>query len=491
MKPGEMARTLTNVNPWWRDPAGWEDRDPALVDAAGRALDYRPAPLGDIAPGGLYVLRGPRRVGKSVELKRSVAVLIRAGVNPRHIIHYPCDRLTAEDLGELESTGRVLTGTDAGPRWWLLDEVSAISDGWPAAVKWLRDNTALRGDCVVLTGSSSRDLADAQKELAGRRGTAARSDRFLMPMGFQDFARAASAGVRDAPTHFLTLAELADRARLRDAVHALVPWLSDLVGMWDLYLQVGGYPTAVADWIEHGRVGPGFVEAIWDVIHGDAFRVARVPPARTQGMLEGLSRRLGNPVGDLPLAREVGFVDSSGRPDGRQSEGRLMDLEIAFTVWRCHQVQRAHLTPNLRAFAKTYFTDPLLAQIAHFRNPVCTLPDPTLLTEQQIGRALALAHEVQRPGSLLGFSNVMYATNASRTEIDFVGPGFGGVGVDGKYVDHGLSRPMQTMRSHIASGRIASGLLATRREIRVDEDEPVWGVPAAILAWVLPGLTAV
>lgn len=43
---------------------------------------------------------------------------------------------------------------------------------------------------MVLTGSSARDLTDAQKQLAGRLGSVGHSDRLLLPMGFRRFARA-------------------------------------------------------------------------------------------------------------------------------------------------------------------------------------------------------------------------------------------------------------------------------------------------------------
>lgn len=475
------------MNPWWRDPTGWERNDADLAEAARRELRYEPKPLEDIAPGGLYVLRGPRRVGKSLELKRAVAGLVGNGVNSRHIVHYPCDRLTAADLAELERVGRDMSGPGDEPRWWLLDEISSITDGWPATIKWLRDNTAFRRDCVVLTGSSSRDLAEAQSELAGRRGEARRSDRYLMPMGFRDFARSVSSAFSSAPEVTVALGDLAHRDRLKDAVHDLLPWLDDLVRAWEQYLAIGGFPAAVSDWIERGQVSASFTGALWDVIHGDAFREAGLSPAQTQGLLEELSRRLANPVGDLPLAREVGLLDRAGKPDGEQAERRLRDLEVAFVVWRCHQRQPGPDLPNLRAFAKSYFTDPLLARLAHLRNPVCTDPDLTLLTEQQIGRALLLGHEAEQPGTLLDFSGLFFRTTPARKEIDFVGAGFPRLGIEAKYVDHNLAQAGATLRAQVAAGIIDVGILATRGVLATD-DGPVWAIPAAMFAWLLPPL---
>lgn len=487
VKTGEIGRSLAIVNPWWRGGGAWQRVDPDLAAAAGRPLRYEPKPLHGLVPGGLYMLRGPRRVGKSLELKRAIARLIESGVNPRHIIHYPCDRLTAADLPELERIGRSLSGPGDAPRWWFLDEISSITDGWPANVKWLRDNTALRRDCVVLTGSSSRDLHQAQDELAGRRGPAVRSDRHLMPMGFRDFARASAAEVGSAPTDTLALADLADHGQLASAIHEVIPWLDVLGRAWEHYLTIGGYPMALNDWLERAEVSVGVVEALWDIVHGDAFRQAGLGPAHTQGLLEELSRRLANPTAELHLAREVGLVDGSGRPDGQRAGRRLHDLEVAYITWRCHQRQPERDLPALRAFSKVYFCDPLLGRLAHLRNPLCTDPDPTLLTEQQIGRALSLALESERPGSLLDFAGVLHRKTPTGKEIDFVGAAFARVGIDCKYIDHGLARAGATLRAQVASGTIDRGILATRSVIALD-DEPVWAIPAAILAWLLPAL---
>jgi hypothetical protein len=59
----ELHRQLVNNCSWWRKPRGWELDDPDLRGIADSRLAYEPAVLEDIAPDGLYVLRGPRRVG--------------------------------------------------------------------------------------------------------------------------------------------------------------------------------------------------------------------------------------------------------------------------------------------------------------------------------------------------------------------------------------------------------------------------------------------
>ena len=66
-----------------------------------------------------------------------------------------------------------------------------------------------------------------------------------------------------------------------------------------------------------------------------------------------------------------------------------------------------------------------------------------------------------------------------RKEIDFVGPRFGGIAFESKYVDGGWRRDALTLR---ASGW--QGIIATRSELDLSEPD-VAALPAAVLAWLL------
>ena len=133
--------------------------------------------LDDLRAGGLYTLSGPRRVGKSLEVRRAIEGLIDSGVPARNILYSSCDGFSLQDLRRLFRVGESLTRGIEGTRWWFVDEITAVGRGWSSVVKDLRDDTQLRSDCVVLTGSSSRELREATKNFAGRRGPGRRALR--------------------------------------------------------------------------------------------------------------------------------------------------------------------------------------------------------------------------------------------------------------------------------------------------------------------------
>jgi predicted AAA+ superfamily ATPase len=464
---GQIMRRLTDTNLWWRR-SDWERDDRDLRRLAESAFEYSPRPLADLVPGGLYVLRGPRRVGKSVEVKRAISELIHRGVEPRRILHFGCDELTQGDLARLVRAGRdTLTRGLDGPRYWFLDEITSVK-GWPAAVKSLRDNTAFAEDCVVLTGSSARDLDVARKELAGRRGPVRDSDRLLLPMSFRAFGDAV--GMHDLPAlPAVSPARFLDR-ETDQAIYELTPWLDDLASTWELYLRVGGYPRAVADHLKYGSVQPDFLDALWDVVAGDALRSADMPAVVVHALLVRLTKNLANPLNMSTVRDEIGVQSHE------TAANRVRALVFNYIVWPCHQ-RGNHNLPNLDAQSKYYFTDPLFARLANHRLEQSPEPESSRLTEQQLGIALLRQLEREQPGTYADFAGAMYIKTSSK-EVDFAGPAIGQLGFEGKYVDGGWRQEARTVRSQF--GR---GVLATRSVLDLDDD--VWAVPAAIVAWLL------
>lgn len=468
MQSGELELQLSKTNLWWRQATGWETSDPDLRRASSGKLVYEPDPLADVTPSGLYVLLGPRRVGKSVEIKRTILRLIGAGIKPRSIIHAAADGWKDSDLGLLEDVGRRAGGRDlAEPRYWFIDEITAVQGNWAQRIKWLRDNTSFGLDCVVLTGSSARDLEEATKALAGRHGTAVAPNRTLLPMGFRAFCDAT--GLQDLPRP----GKFEPRDLLSDAAEAAIsdfrPWLPDLVSQWELFLRIGGFPRAVDDYLRDAEVRDSFIEDLWSVYYGDAVRREQLTRVQAQTLLARLGDCLSTPVNRASIARDLGI-------DPKTVKARLQDLELSFLAWPCYQSNKG--TPNLRSQNKVYFLDPLLARLAHLRNPEAVNPPAqSKISEQQIGMTLQQHYERRYPGSFTSFDHVMFERPTTK-EIDFIAPWMKDIPIEGKYVQGAWLQEAATMKA-----RYGRGILATRSTI--DCRGPLWAVPAPIIALLL------
>ncbi len=143
MRDDELRERLLDQNPWWRvaaagsDPTAWTGSDQALLGRARYDLGYRSDLLDDIAEGSiddkLVVVRGPRRVGKSVLIKDTAARLsAREDVDARQLLYVPTDGMRAPDLRRVAKLGRELTrSVGNAPRVWLFDEITSIRDCIP------------------------------------------------------------------------------------------------------------------------------------------------------------------------------------------------------------------------------------------------------------------------------------------------------------------------------------------------------------------------
>lgn len=468
MNDSQLRRLLTERSPW-RARTDWEMDDPDLRAAKHLPLDYAPEPLADIRAPGLYVLRGPRRVGKSLELKRTVVRLLAEGANPKTVFYCSCDGLSKQDLRRLVAQGNSVTRTLPGPRHWLLDEVTAVP-GWSQTIKELRDqDTAFRESCVVLTGSSARDLEQARKDLADRRGPIADSDRLLLPMGFRAFCLALG-GFEELPPRAIHPKDMLT-VNAERAILDLEPWSDALADAWEVFLDVGGFPRAVGEMVGSGAVSDGFLQGLWDVVLGDAIRATAMSEADVAALLDRLVLNLCSPINASRISRDVGL------PGHQAVMNRIEDLIRAFLAWRCHRIRDGR--PNTAAQRKLYFVDPLIAQLAHRRNPSFPAPDTAKLTQQQIGLALAKAMSLHAPAAFVQTDRVMYERTDTGAEIDFVGPDLE-IPFECKYTDGSWRKEALTMKA-----RHGRGVMVTRSPLLTGADEPIWAVPAGILAWLI------
>ena len=467
MQYGEVQQRLSESNRWWGDPDGWASSDPDLRRAGQAPFRYSAQVLADLAPGGLFTLRGPRRVGKSVEVKKAIEALVSGGVDPRLVVYMSVDGWQADDLGRLVDAATVLQAP--GHRYWFIDEITSVSDGWPHRVKWLRDNDSrFINDTVVLTGSSAADLVTAIGTLLGRRGDALSPDRVLLPMGFRTFAslRAESRDDKQLPGGIgpLSIADL-DTDRLRGAVYELVPWLHNLVMAWEAYLLTGGFPQAVADHFAARAQDSPLLRSLLDLVHRDALHQTDWSRVQTSAFLQRLAGGLGSPVNRSAIANDL-------HTSANTVQRRITALRDAFVLWPCH---RSHnLQPQLRAQEKLYFTDPMFTRLLPDRPA-----DSSLLSEQQLGMALMRGLERDEPGSYLEFDRVLHHRTKSGTEIDFVGAALCGCAIESKYVDARWKRATRTLRDSPWRG-----IVATRSVLDL-EDPNLLAIPTALLAWLI------
>lgn len=365
---------ILRYNPWW-SREGWAQDDPHLRRLREHALRL-PTPQVeglDLALPAVHVLRGPRQVGKSTDLKLLVQRARDAGMPARHIVYLSLDRLQdrpASELLDAVARALALSGSgDAHPRLVLLDEVSA-AEGWQVAVKVLWDDGRIDRDVVVCTGSSAADLAyGAAERLPGRRG--AGRDVLVLPQGFAAFAQALDRNVPPSPR--LGIAEICSedgRAELEySRVH--IPALRDAL---ERYLLFGGLPASVAC-AATGMAEPSeeVQRVLWDSLVREVQRRGSSIPA-AQALLERIARSLGSKVSWSALARELAVPlgagarrKRAGSNDPRTVQGYVEMLAINYFALVLYFWKADSGTGDLAKDKKIYFGDPLLQTIVASR----------------------------------------------------------------------------------------------------------------------------
>ncbi len=172
--PLELGENIRSLNPWWKNEPGV----PLPPYRRWIFTKLKRLMLKGLAPA--TVLRGPRRVGKTVLLKQIIESLVKEGVASRHILYLPFDELpTLKGIKEpvlaitrwyeqeiLADTFNNMARQGKTP-FLFFDEVQNL-DTWAPQIKNLVDNHAVR---VMVTGSSSLRIEAGRDSLAGRIAT--------------------------------------------------------------------------------------------------------------------------------------------------------------------------------------------------------------------------------------------------------------------------------------------------------------------------------
>ena len=465
------------------DPTAWTASHRLMLDRARHDLGYRPTTLADVASRPisdvLIVLTGPRRIGKSVLLLDCAGLLCaRVDVDPRQVLHVPCDGMRDRDLRRVLTLGRELTRSVDSPgqqrRVWLLDEVSAVP-GWSAVLKAARDGSAFGDDTVVATGSRWSDGQEVVASLlAGRAGTSdARRVRHLLPMTFRDFLTATrpelARPVAVHPAHLQEAGARGELVRLQFDIDAY-----DLA--WQDYLTCGGFPRAVAEHTRTGGVSEAYLRDIEAWLRADVDPDA--PLASVPLLLAGISQRSTSPLNGTRTAEALGY------PSRAAFDRRLARLISSFAALPCPQRNdRAALVPGSQS--KIYLTDPLLSWLPVRLRAGLPEPNMTALTEAVLAVALARAIDELQEGRWVRGDTIGYSRTNSGGEVDLSPvpvPDQAGNAVttpiEAKWVDASWRTSARTIEA-----KYGRGILATKSIL--DVAHPAWAVPAPLVALLL------
>jgi uncharacterized protein len=473
---------ILSQNPWWSEKR-WSADDRQLARLAGQPVRL-PADLVDridLDSAGIHVLRGPRQVGKTTDLKLLVERALAEEHNSRSIVYLTLDLIEGEHHAEL---ARAVTRAKAlamhpGRSIVLLDEVTGVPR-WQTAVKAIWDDGTIDDDVVVCTGSSAIDLQrDAAERLPGRRGVG--RDYLALPQTFASFARAIDPAIPPSPR--LRIADI----RTAEGVAALKESRihgAALKHVLSLYLKFGGLPAAVAD-ASTGAPDPS--EQVKRVLYDSLVkevqrRGASIPAA--QALLERVLRSLGSRTDWSRMAREMDVPLANRR--GATSHHTLRDyielLAGAYFLFILYFWRAGSQTNSLSNEKKVFFADPLLHTIALDFTPGRAADVPAIV-ENAVGLALYRRYEPQERliETFVSPDRLHVWRTARAGEVDFVaGPRRE---LDVVEVKYRRQIDLRGARSVASAHPGRPAVIATQDDLLFAENYTL--VPAHTLLWAL------
>jgi len=247
---------LLKFNPWWeRKNAIGEDKH--IKEFETKKIKYYPNFSN--AKKGIYIIRGPRQVGKTTFLKLNIKNSID-NYDPRSILYFSFDLV--KDRGQAYDVIRnyLERFAPAPPRKFFLDEITGIKE-WPNIIKLLVDRGDISNqDTVFISGSNALDLWHGSEMLPGRGIEG--NEYYFLPCSFRTYTKLFQV---DLPGISLLKYD-------KDFLKAHLTKLLTLNKLFFNYLETGGFMSVINE-----GVNELMLERYIRWIEGDIIKINRSP----------------------------------------------------------------------------------------------------------------------------------------------------------------------------------------------------------------------
>ena len=190
----------------------------------------------------LNFLFGPRQVGKTTALILLIKKLMDKGHSPRSILYFACDKLADyKELDEvLEDYDKVRKREGIKNSVIILDEVTFPKE-WYRTIKYRIDAGKFRNDVLILSGSLSMEAKGEVETFPGRRGKG--KVLVMFPLPFSEYIKLFGVNLPSGDLRFVL-----------ENYMKFIGYLPKLKELLDYYLITGGFPNAIRDFINDGKV---------------------------------------------------------------------------------------------------------------------------------------------------------------------------------------------------------------------------------------------
>ena len=315
---------IVSQNPWWKHGRRFVHFDKHLKEAKTKLVFFDRRQI-ELNKGNIYVLRGPRQVGKTTYIKKLISKLIDKGANPNHILYLSCDFFLSRRELRNAITYFINKNIDASNLYMFMDEITSVKD-WNLELKYLSDSGIVEKASILTTGSSAPALRKKGELLPGRGLEG--NEHHMKPLTFRDFtlqtAERISLGIgdRELSDSIMQLQSILKKNsvtleptfnKLAKALHSIAPFKRELGYLFNIYLRCGGYPFAVNDYLaqrienDNFSIDTKLSEALIRDIIGDLTKLGKQETIIRQ-ILREIIEKYGSRYSFSKLAGDIGIT---------------------------------------------------------------------------------------------------------------------------------------------------------------------------------------
>ena len=375
---------IIQQNPWW----GLQD-DADLLEISKSEFKIERTSL-EIVKGKLYLIKGPRRVGKTIYLKQI------AKANRERALYINLDSFSNlksnELIREIESFINLKKDSII-----LIDEVQNLKDDC-SFLKAMSDLNILKEATVFVTGSDPRAIEECKQKLIGR----SEEQRIMAPLTFRQFLLNITRENNLKLNNLLqnTISVKDSNKIIKDKYLLLEPYTGDIEKYFDIYLLTGGFPETINCYLTNNLITKKYYEDLIQKIF------EKLDKQKTISILSILNNSLSNSLKYSTISQKAGLS-----PDTIKKY--LFDLSELLLLFEIREKQNDYQK-------KYYFKDPF---IVHSINSYYSNLDPFMeslnyiLNEQTKGKLV----ENVVAGHLhnIYFQNLQYIFTKNK-EVDFI-----------------------------------------------------------------------
>lgn len=358
---------IVNQNPWWKHEDEFDRFDQSLQKAKPIFFQRRRIELNK---GGIYILRGPRQVGKTTYLKDMIRGLIKKGIPPKNILYLSLDFFTSRREMRNAIDYFINTTRDSSEIYLFLDEITSIED-WNLELKYMADQGITQKAVILATGSSSVKLKEKVELLPGRGLEG--NEYYIRPLCFREFVLQSIDFITAMTTHdefWESLNRLKpilkessvdlshNLENMGKETQKIISFKRELGYLFQIYLITGGLPGIINHYLTNRYsnrkevIEPQVAEIFIRDVLGDFSRLQKQETIVRQ-ILKAIVERYGSRYSFSKLSREIDRTHIT-------TIDYLEFLEDSFISFILYPYDFNKKEPKWKGEKKVYFFDPLI-----------------------------------------------------------------------------------------------------------------------------------